>query len=296
MIKIDFFGGLHGNFLELMLNLGFFPSTIDLNHQMFDANGACHVKDFLPDYQPTIKCGHWSWDQIPFAPDDKVVRIRPDHQSMLIAVTNTYLRTAGRSLDIDNLEIDTIAKLERVKHDKKTTPFLETLISEHGVQKDYARSILRNYFYSMFSTPKFGLDVYSVFDPETPSYHEFPFRSFFNTTDFFMELSKIGSYLELPYTPTSALAQLHQEFLRSNQGHHSKTKCDRIIEHILSGQLMPIQCNLVEEAWINHVLTVAFNCVYLEALWQDQYPSNTELIHHAIVEWRTENPNVVLAV
>jgi hypothetical protein len=290
MQKIDFFGGLHGHFLELAIDHSMFQGQLDIRKNMFDVNGACHIKNRCPEYQPKIKADHWSVKKIKFSNDDKVVRIMPCQDLMLVELTNSLLRAGNQCVDLENLEQNTKSKLESLP---KSLGLLNTLIDNFGIQESYPRSVLRNNFYAMFLEPKFGYENYLNFDPATPSYHEFPFRAFFNTADFFIELSKIGDYLDRPFVPSADLYNLHQQFIEINQGWHSKIKCDRIIKCLMSKESFPIKLNIIEEAWINYVVAVTFGCMSLPILWQEDYPCDVDIIAQAAYQWREQHPEYI---
>jgi hypothetical protein len=280
--KIDFFGGLHGHYLELIVNIFIDQQKFDLSKPIFNKNGACHLKDEYPEYQPITKCAHWSYLQIPFCDNDLVIRIVPQKHDMLIAVTNSFLRAGEQSVDIKNLEIDTWSKLSKYP---KMQVYKQQLEKDFGIRRDYPRSVLRNYCYSMFNDDENGIDTYRSFDSNTPRYHEFPFRSFFNFLKFIVELNKIAKFVNLEFQPTTELWRVHQEFLFINQGYHSEIKCQRILESIFSNTPMTLDLTIPEEAWINYQLGQTVNFSDDSFLMQNQYPLNTSEISEKIFEW-----------
>lgn len=284
--KIDFFGGLHGNYLELIVNVCIDQNYYDLSKPLFTETGACHLKDNDPLYRPITKASHWSHFKNSFGPDDYVVQIVPTQQDMLIAVTNSFMRSGNQQVDLNNFEKDTIAKLKAMPKAHRT---IDTVIADYGVRKDYPRSGMRNYFFSMFMDSCHGLDMYSEFDPTTPHTHQFPFRSFFNLADFCLELNKIAYFFNLEFNPTTELAKVHSDFLRVNQGLASEVKCNKIITAILSQQSIDIRLNIVEEAWINYMIANIFRCIDLPILIADQYPTNTLTIANEVFAWKQQN-------
>ena len=270
--KIDYFGGLHGNYLELLVNAFIDNNTFDIDQSLFDDTGACHIKNHLNSYTPITEADHWSFNHCIFDPSDRVIRIVPANQDMLIAVTNSFLRTNHYPIDIENLEKNTLDKLPP-QHTPENISAL--LIKQHGVMQNYPRSSIRNYFYSMFADPDHGLNYYSNFSTQQYHYHEFPFRAFFNLQSLLIELNKVAEFVNLRFCPTRRLAELHNEFLSKNQGYQSELKCKQILEAIFSKQSQLLQLNIVEEAWINYMLALTVNCYDDDLLTQDQYPSNT---------------------
>ena len=284
--KIDYFGGLHGQYLELVINVTIDQNPYDLSKPLFTSTGACHLKNKDSDYRPITTARHWTYFGIEFDPTDLVVQIVPDQQDMLIAVTNSFLRSGDQSVDLDNFEKDTIAKLSKLDKAQNT---LNQIIADFGVRKDYPRSGMRNYFYSMFNDHENGLDIYKKFSPTAKNVHQFPFRSFFSLHEFYAELNKIAFFFDLEFTPTAQLSHVHDEFLKLNQGFVSEQLCNQIIDAVLHNKSMPIKLNIVEEAWINYLVTRIFRCQDLPLLIADQYPTNTQEISKHIFEWKQQH-------
>lgn len=287
MQKIDFFGGLHGNFLELAVNVAINQNGYDISQPQFTPDGACHLKIKDSSYKPLIVADHYSWRKKSFDADDVVIRIVPTSNDLLIGLTNSFLRAGDEKFNLDTLEINTIAKLSTIT---KGDNFKNTLTEDYGFKVNYPRSGIRNYFYSMLGDFDNGLGMFTTFNA-TPGgvYHQFPFRALFDIGEFYQELNNIAKFLGLNFYPTPALAKLHSDFLKFNQGFHSEIKCKEIWQAILHGQSMDIKFNLIEEAWINHQVATCFRCYNLPLLIQDQYPSNTLDISRAVFEWKSRD-------
>lgn len=285
MQKIDFFGGLHGNFLELVVNVAINQTGYDISQSQFTPDGACHLKNKKSSYKKLIVAQHYSFFKIPFTSKDVVIRIVPTSNDLLIGLTNSFLRAGDQKFDLDNLEINTIAKLSTIT---KGVNFKNTLIEDFGVKVDYTRSSVRNYFYSMLEDFDNGLGMITTFNP-APSVYQFPFRSLFDIRDFYQELNNIAKFLGLNFYPTTGLSKLHSDFLKFNQGFHSEIKCKEIWQTILQGQSMKIKLNLLEEAWLNHQVAICFRCYDLPLLMQDNYPTDTLDISQAIFEWKSKD-------
>lgn len=285
MQKIDFFGGLHGNYLELAVEVSIHQNRYDITKPQFLSNGACHVKKHDASYTSSIKAGHWSFRKEPFADSDIVIQIVPKQTDMLIAVVNSFARLS-ENFDIETLEHNTISKIEKTNRLPK---FLDSIIDRYGIQKNYPRSVLRNHFFSMFDDTTVGLDIYTGFDASTPNPYKFPFRSFFNTIDFFTELNSVAYYLNQNFYPSPQLYVLHQEFIKVNQGYHSELRCQQIINDILCSKSQKIKLNIIEEAWVNYMLVKQFRCYNLDCLNNDQYPNDTLVISNEIYKWKQNN-------
>jgi hypothetical protein len=286
MQKIDFFGGLHGNYLELLINVFIHQNNYDITRPIFTKTGACHLKFKDPTYNRIIRSGHYSHFNVPFNTNDQVIRIVPTIDDMLIGLTNSLLRAGDQEFDLNNLEINTIKKLTSLP---KAKNFLTTLTNDYGVQEHYSRHALRNYFYSMFETVEHGVNMFNNFLPDSAHYHIFPFRSFFNTHNLFYELNNTATFLEQNFYPTEKLMQLHEKFLEINQGYHSEIKCIGILNDIFAGRCTAINLNIIEEAWVNWQVARSLRCYNLPILLNDVYPTNTSIISQAIFEWKSKD-------
>ena len=286
MQKIDFWGGLHGNFLELVVNVAINQIGYDISKPQFTKDGACHLKNYDLTYKKIIDARHWSFGPPGLSKNDIVVRIVPTVEDVFMCITNSFLRAGDEKFDINNLEIDTINKLDNLS---KSSNFKNTLINDYGVKTNYPRSAIRNYFYSMLQDYNNGLEMFTKFNSTPTAVHNFPFRAFFDIRYFYQELNEIAKFLGLNFYPSIELAKLYNDFIKYNQGYHSELKCKQLWQAILLGKSMHISLNLIEEAWINCQVATCFRCYDLPLLTQDQYPSNTLDISRIVFEWKSRD-------
>lgn len=277
--KIDFFGGLHGNFLELVINCWIDNNPYEIGDMaQFTPNGSCHVKNHQANYKAITTAQHYSWFDMPFDDDDLVIRIVPNTQDLLIAVTNSFTRAGDQVLDIDNLEVDTRSKMESLS---KLRSFLDTLVKHHGSADQYPRSVLRKYFYAMFDDHPHGLGMFTAWLPARRT-HRFRFGSFFDVSYFLEELQDVSKFVDLEFQPDSKLIDLHRDFLSRNQGYASQIKCAKIMHNIVNQIPMDMRLNIIEEAWINYRLSRMFDLYDHPALERDTYPGDTSEISRLI--------------
>ena len=272
--KIDFFGGCHGNFLELAVNHAIDKNSYDIRGPQFFDTGACHVKKTLDIYRPITTADHYSYQGQQFDDTDLVIRIIPKEYDMLIAITNSFVRAGNQVLDLYQLEQDTHEKMSGLP---KLKEFLQTLVEHHGLQESYSRSTLRHYFYSMFADPTCGMDTFRCWQP-AQQVHDFEFGSFFTLDRFFESLQGIAKFVNIDFVPSPALVALHTEFLEKNQGWHSHNKCNIIVNAIIRKIPMSLDLNIVEEAWIAWRIAKIFNIYELESCTADMFANNTEII------------------
>lgn len=273
--KIDYFGGLHGNYLELVVNYWIDQNrSYDITQPQFNANGACHLKNKNVSYTPITIARHWSYLGLVFHDEDYVIRIVPAEQDLLIGLTNSFLRAGDQPLDLHQLHLNTHKKMSDLP---KLKMFLKTLVENHGLREHYARSILRKYFYAMFDDYHHGLGMLNNWLP-AKRLHHFKFRNFFSLTQFFDGLQKISKFVSMEFLPTPELATLHQNFLAVNQGLTSEIRCQRVLESIVCQQSRDLDLNILEEAWINYNISRIFNLYDVTELETDSYPNNTKII------------------
>jgi len=276
--KIDFFGGLHGNFLELAIAISIDQIPFAAQGPMFNHRGACHLKDYYHDYQPVTVAGHWSYNHVPAQPQDQVIRIVLNQGHILTAVINSFTRAGDECIALDNLETDTLSKLAQVE---KSQGLQQTLIRDHGQQQNYPRSLLRNYFYSMFADPEHGIHMFNCFEP-AESFYNFDFDNFFAIDQFYSALNQVAHYLNLDFVPLPVLAQLHAEFMINNVGYAQQQAATTVLQQILTGQQCSIQLNIAQEAWIKYKIASIYRCYDLPELEQDHWTCSTQEILHAL--------------
>ena len=286
MDKIDFFGGCHGNFLELMLDMYVYGNNTMQGKSVFNASGAAHLKDKNVDYAPMIRASHYSHDDVPFDNDDKVIEIHCCEKYRLAALTNSFLRAGFEEIDIYNLHLNTIAKLKAVS---KAHIDLKDLIKEHGIQENYDKQILRNYFYSKFEYDHYGISIWNSFKYTGPKYI-FPISAFYNLEEFYYHLNQCAYFLNLNFYPTIETANTWNDFISRNQGYQSQKKCNKIIHSVLEKtQLSTKNLTLVEEAYIAHRLAKLFRCYKHPLLTDETFPTNTIEIADAIYYWKSKD-------
>ena len=286
MKKIDFFGGTHGNFLELIINVFVCQHPFDFTKPIFNDNGACHLKNLQDNYRPSVKSGHYSYSNNPFNHDDLVIEIHVDPDWMLAAVTNSLVRAGDEVFDLKELHKNSIKKLSSLQ---KATHFLKDLTTEHGIQENYPKNIIRNYFYSKFIMPEHGINMFNNFKSTTKKII-FPFGAFYSIEQLCIQLNQIAFFLQENFYPDEQFIKVFNEFILRNQGYHSQIKCNNIITNILNNLSMDItDCNLVEQAWINYRIAQIFRCYDHPLLINEDYPTNTREISAAIYKWKSND-------
>jgi hypothetical protein len=126
-------------------------------------------------------------------------------------------------------------------------------------QPNCPRSILREFFQIGFLHPEqhgFIVRQQQAKYNTTKQVYQWPFRCFYNMTEFLQEIKKVAEWAEISYTCQSDIEELHNEFLQRQPYKDSKFKCNEIIKQIRSNTTPNvIDVNLIEEAYINAKLS-----------------------------------------
>jgi hypothetical protein len=283
MKKIDFFGGTHGNFLELIINVFVCKHNFDFTKPIFNENGACHLKKLRSDYKSSIELGNYSYSNKPFSHDDLVIEVHVDPDWMLAALTNSLVRAGDYVVDLKDLHINSIKKLSCLQ---KATYFLKDLTTEHGIQEKYPKNVIRNYFYAKFIMPEHGIDIFNNFKSTTKKII-FPISAFYSLEQLCIHLNQIAFFLQENFYPDERLIKVFNEFIVRNQGYHSQLKCNNIMTNILNNTSMDItDCNILEQAWINYRIAQIFRCYDHPLLIAEEYPTNTMQIANIVYNWK----------
>jgi len=286
MDKIDFWGGCHGNFLEVMLEMFVYGNNTMKGKPLFNSAGAAHLKGDVEDYVPVILARHYSENNVPFNDDDAVIEIHCCEEYRLAALTNSLLRAGDETIDIYNLHQNTIAKLQAVS---KAYMDLQDIIEEHGIQENYSKQIIRNYFYSKFEYDNYGISMWNTFK-HTGQKYVFPISAFYNLEEFYFHLNNCAYFLNLNFYPTPDTANLWNEFIDKNQGYQSQKKCDTIIKCVLEKTKLPIEnLTIIEEAYIAHRVAKLFRCYNHPLLTNETFPTSTIEIADAIYTWKNKD-------
>lgn len=105
MIAIDFQGGAHGNFLEVICNVA---AGVQINADPFNDLGASHNKQYL---NPQVfTANHYSYWAVPL-PGNRVISVDIAIDDLLPLSQISLLRAGDYNFDNDKLEINTYNKL-----------------------------------------------------------------------------------------------------------------------------------------------------------------------------------------
>lgn len=290
MIQIDFYAGSYGNFLEYILNRYIFDIPSSKKFSPFNKLGSSHNllnKEYRDERK--VSSGHYS-----FLPDslellhkeNKVIQIIVDHESLYHVYYNSITRAGDQTIDLSNLEINTISKLD--KAGGKFDNLRNQITHDYTRLENYPRSAIRNYFYAALNESIYSLDKMNKFiDYDNTIIYKILASKFQTKLTFFKEFQKIaiatGCYRPIAYD--TSLIKMYDKFIDQNKGIQSMIKCSNILEHIISNSNYEFETNILEEALINTKLSELFHIYADIECFNDKYPTNTQDIYTQIINY-----------
>ena len=117
------------------------------------------------------------------------------------------------------------------------------------------RTILREFFQIGFEQPEnsgFIVRQSQAKYDSTKQVYWWPYRCFYNTTEFLQEIKKVADWANISYNCQDAIEELHNEFLQRQPYINSKIKCNKIIKEIQNNMIPNLMdITLIEEAYVN---------------------------------------------
>ena len=261
MIKIDFHGSTHGNFLEYVTNVYIMQTAPSLTSIFKPPTYSAHAADNTYVDGRMIMCGHYSNPiyNLKIDDDDQVIRIAVDQNNdnmFFVSLTNLMFKAGDVGFEQQLLSIPDCIRENKVEH--------------------------RNNWYSKFNERNIYANYYTEFVPLANPYFDFRFESLFCFKEFCIELNCLAKFLDQTFFPDNSLYDLWSKFIEYNQGWQSYTKCNQLLEDIFAGNSTNIDCTIVEEGWLNYNLSKICRMYNGPIFDQENYPSNTRLVYDMV--------------
>ena len=274
MIALDFASGLHGHFLEYVINHYIFRG-IKLDN-IFQSSGAVDRINVYTEYQNSkaVHCGHYSSFEYPWdAKTEQVIFIRHAPELDFVLLTNIYHRchpVAAQQFDFD---------AEKIKQYHRDV-MLSDSTEEWKLKNNWFSKLSERHFDHTARYPQTDLPVF-----------EFDLACFFDFVKFVKELQRVSEFVNLTFHYDSSLYDLWEEFMSRNQGYKLHTEANKIFAHACANRSYNIPCDWKLHAYLNHVLTKSFR-LYDGVLHSDQpYPTDTCELYQIIAQHLVEFDN-----
>lgn len=265
-IELDFAPGLHGHFLELVLNKYIYKVKFD-GESIFQSSGAVHAINTNVAYQQSkVVCrGHFSSFKTNFSNDTKkIVFIKHDPALDIVLLTNIYHRCHPDSLLVTDFNVNEITELHK-----------SFLFAGNDLE-------LRNNWFAKLDEHHFD---HAEMMPQTklPTYN-FDYKSFFSLHDFCQEIKNTSKFLGETFKFDQSLGILWTDFISRNQGWNLYKLGNEIIDSTLQGKNMDIPNDWKLHAFVNFKLSRIFDLYDGELFEQPGYPSTTAKLLSVISE------------
>ena len=267
MIAIDFAPGLHGHFLEYVINKFIYgvPSETD---NIFQPTGAAHCINWDTIYQKNriAMCGHFSSFNHDYPKKiEKIIWIKHDPELDFILLVNVFERCHPDTIKSNDFNIEDVRKLH-----------VDFMFDKSATAKD-----LRNNWFNKLVEFHNGKTTSLKHSTALPVF-DFDYRSFFNLPNFILELEKVANFLSMTLKFDLELIDLWKEFMSRNLGFEFYQKTNRLLEKIISNERDEIDNDWRIHAYINYRLSEIFRLHDGIIFEQEQYPTDTATIHDLI--------------
>lgn len=282
MIYIDFFGGTHGNFLEFLFSKYVLNIPEYQNHSPFTSTGTSHIKPGVYFHRENIcKADHYSFYTERrnkliqnIQTDDFLIRIKTSTEDMFYAIYNSTTRGGDASLDLENLEFDTIRKIKE-SHNK-----FHNLLLHIPDAPDTPRNILRNIFYSQIREESLRQHINNFYDFNS-NIISVNVHIFYNYDLLVNFLNLIADQLGVQPHFDDFL-EVWQQFISKLECLPRKLKVDNFFEFVLNDVDTDIKFNILEEAYLNVLITELFDIHSDMSIFEDNYPFSSLIISREI--------------
>jgi len=247
MIYIDFFGGLHGNFLDYSINAldDAVKKTTPFNHL-----GTSHKRYD----KPLAVAKHFSFFQIPVPDMQSMISIVVDLDDCLLVNLLNFNRAGDYNFDLYNLEVDFAKKISGTAY---FDGFRQSLL-HYGIDisqgDEVPRSVLRECLKYNFIDLKQNSLMQAIAQQKYVSNSlAVPLKIFYNVDLYLKQMQQIVDHFQLPYhVDTDWYCDLWQVFMSKNTVPEQIQQTQSIIHAVNNSITLEIpSLNILQEAWIN---------------------------------------------
>jgi hypothetical protein len=272
MILIDYAPGLHGFFLEFVVNKYLFGADYSVD-SIFQKSGACHEIIFDKKYQQhkVVTCDHYSSisNKKEYSQDiNKIIFIKHNPILDFVLLVNIFYRchpevTVNRYLDSESIIEYHLNSMLNNSSDKE----------------------LRNDWFTKLSERHFA-DTEKKAHSNVPVF-DFDFGAFFDLSKFLLELQRLSKYLDVDFKFDVSLVKIWNEFIEKNQGFQLYKSAQNLLCSIYNNDSMEIPNDWKLHAYIYTEIVKTFNVHDSEFFDLETYSTNTQQIYKKIVNFKS---------
>ena len=254
MIYIDFFGGLHGHFLEYSINA---LDDDTKNVSPFTQLGTSH----MPYHKRLANADHYSLSRIDISSNKHNISIVVDHDDCLLVNLLNFSRSGDYNFDLYNFEQDFANKVKDTRH---YHGFYKSLL-HYGIDISRGdvvpRSVLRESLkYNFVDHTQNSLMQMIAKQKHLQNSFLVPLKIFYNCQQYLYTIQDIVNHFHLPHkVDVMWYKELWNKFISTNRAMEQVQQSTEVIDAVLSFKSMEIaQLTVVQEAWINAQLENQF--------------------------------------
>lgn len=269
MIEIDFFGGLHGNFLCYCIN-----ALEDRVKEVtpFTVNGTSHK----PYIKKLAVADHYTLKGKKIEGTAVISIICNKEDSLLLALLN-FGRAGDYKFNLKNFNINLFSQIRRTVHSGLATALKNKYNVDITVTDSVPAGILRDHFKNEFSGP--GMFLLSKVQEQKYDFPVFWYnvRTFYDKELFIKSLSDIKQYFNLYHEiDVEWYSRLWEQFIGRISQINDANYANQVLLSVQNKEEMVINFNVLQEAWLNSELEKLYNITM--PLDQDEYFKNTKEI------------------
>jgi hypothetical protein len=264
---IDFAPGLHGHFLEYVLNRYIFGVNSPAD-SVFHSSGAAHGINADQEYQSQkqVHRGHYSAFDLSYPPTtEKIIFIQHNPKLDFVLLANIYYRChpdAVNQTDFNSKEIEQL---------QQSMMFVG---SDVELKNNWYSKLMERHFELTEKVPATDLPV--LF---------FDFDKFFSLDSFLAEINRTAHFLEYTFQFDPSLVDLWHEFVRLNQGRTLAREADLLFTQTCGATRAPIPNDWKLHAFLNYKISKAFDLYDDPKLFGlEPYPESTKQVHDIIMD------------
>lgn len=264
-VTVDASPGLHGHFLEFVLNRYIFQVPFS-GDNIFDPAGAAHLILKNSVYQNTKVAGqsHDSWFDRDYDPKaTHVVFVKHHTRLDFVLLTNIFYRSGPIKL-INNVNDTVTFQLNKM---------FTHAVSDQELRMNWYSKLMERHLSEFEKKNSTQLPML-----------EFDYQCFFSLDQFLQELQRTADFLQHAFRFDQSLVDLWYQFMQRNQGYQAFTKVNDLFDQIVCGVEAPIDIDWKQQAYLNYKLSMVFKIFdHPDLVDSDHYPLNTKHINQIVL-------------
>ena len=270
MIIIDFAPGLHGHFLEFIINRYIFGVEYSVE-SIFQSTGAAHVINVDPVYKQNkiVESYHYSSicnNKTYSTQFDKIIFIKHNLNFNFVLLTNIFYRCHSKAVGTKDIDANLIIEFHKQL-------MATDAVTDRELKNNWFAKLQGRHFVECEKRAKSNILVF-----------DFDFGSFFTLTTFLKELRRTADYLGMTFRFDQSLVNLWNEFIEKNQGYKLYNLGNHLLNQVYNNHNAEIPNNWKLHAYINHNIAETFRLYDGELFESELYPTNTQHIHKIILD------------